>query len=713
MPAISANVDWTYLIDAVPYDPGTAGTVNVYMATRPVFFDANDVTASNRVYRGCIGQAMSVKRGFLDTTIEGTVIPGGLALPTFGAITIIAGDEFAAERAAFKSYRWSGRRVTVRRGIRGEAFSTYSVLFDGFCSAEPDFEKTNIVLPVSDIALRLSKPFQSAVYSGAGGFNGGDDLKGKPKHDAVGVVRGAEGVWVDEANGWLDVCASGFDIVLKVTDGADEVDADASDPPAAGDYYADLVNGRLRFSSPPNKVYRVDFISGFAGGSVALGTILSDIHTDRAGYLGDLPRTNLILQSQTIDNGSWQKGGVSVAANSTAAPDGTTTAEKVTEDGSAGNHYFGQTAMTVVASSTNTFSIHLKPINRTRFQLMVIDGGGSHYFFARFNLSTAAVTSSGVGGSGTFTASTVESVGGGWYRISIAGIISSATSATAYVNLLDASGNPSFTGTSTDSVYPWGAQVEPGAAPTAYIPTTTAAVTVYDERDIDTSAFTALDSARPEDVGYYVRNGESCRDVCEGLIGNAMVYLTQKPSDGQVTCGIATAPTATAETDAQVVLVITDRDIAPGSFKRKGRVAPPYALDVKGQRNWLVLSDDQIAAAAVQADKDFARQEWRTVPKVNSTTETEFPFAKRAALETAFDDLADLDSFGDDAEAVLTVPQPIAELSLVAAPFGLNLGDEVWVRSVVNEIDAPAVVGEIDERTDQNLVKLRLYGLTE
>ncbi len=43
-------------------------------------------------------------------------------------------------------------------------------------------------------------------------------------------------------------------------------------------------------------------------------------------------RTNLVLQSQTFDNASWNKttdGQVTITANAAAAPDGTTTAEKM------------------------------------------------------------------------------------------------------------------------------------------------------------------------------------------------------------------------------------------------------------------------------------------------------------------------------------------------------------------------------------------------
>lgn len=73
---------------------------------------------------------------------------------------------------------------------------------------------------------------------------------------------------------------------------------------------------------------------------------------------------------------------------------------------------------------------------------------------------------------------TIQALPNGWYRCSIQStttvtstyFISIATSALAYT----------YTGDGASGIYIWGAQIETGSTATAYIPTTTAAVSVFE-----------------------------------------------------------------------------------------------------------------------------------------------------------------------------------------------------------------------------------------
>jgi hypothetical protein len=97
--------------------------------------------------------------------------------------------------------------------------------------------------------------------------------------------------------------------------------------------------------------------------------------------------------------------------------------------------------------------------------------------FANFDLELGTVAL--VTGS-TVTAG-IENYGNGWYRCRCTNTcISSATGNGISIALIETSGAtrlPTFTGTTTDVLYGWGAQTETGSIATSYIPTTTALAT--------------------------------------------------------------------------------------------------------------------------------------------------------------------------------------------------------------------------------------------
>lgn len=200
-------------------------------------------------------------------------------------------------------------------------------------------------------------------------------------------------------------------------------------------------------------------MAGGAGGLVRNGLV--------AEYRFDECR-NLLKYSQQFDNAAWTKNRSSVTANATTAPDGTTTADKLVEDGTESNmHQIYHT--NIIASSPNVFSVHVKAAERSHVWLVSyngtdgIDGVG-------FDLSAGTVGSA----SGQATGK-IQSLGDGWYRCIINCTYTLGKTTYFYIrSAIGASsiGDSSYSGDGTSGIYIWGAQLEIGSVARTYVKTT-------------------------------------------------------------------------------------------------------------------------------------------------------------------------------------------------------------------------------------------------
>ena len=175
-------------------------------------------------------------------------------------------------------------------------------------------------------------------------------------------------------------------------------------------------------------------------------------------------RTNLVSYSEEFDNAYWTKNvGATITANSTTAPDGTTTADTLNVIAST---FSGIYRAISGASANYTISIYAKKNTKNWLYLFDVNGSAVR---AWFNLDSGVV---GTVASG-YT-STITNVGNGWYRCTLTN--NTAMSASYYQFGLSDADNSS-TPTSSGSAFIWGAQVEAGSYPTSYIPTTSSSAT--------------------------------------------------------------------------------------------------------------------------------------------------------------------------------------------------------------------------------------------
>lgn len=185
------------------------------------------------------------------------------------------------------------------------------------------------------------------------------------------------------------------------------------------------------------------------------------------GLLIEEARTNLLTYSADYTNAAWgAKTGLSLTTGVTA-PDGTSSLN--VQSTAAGTRVITQTA-TTTASTAYTASVYMQK-NATNFgALSIVDGANSAFW--TFNLNTGAVGTNVV--STLPSTATIKNVGSGWYHCTVTATASTTTLTAQALPVNSVSSGISAVG---DSVYVWGAQLEAGAFPTSYIPTTTTALT--------------------------------------------------------------------------------------------------------------------------------------------------------------------------------------------------------------------------------------------
>jgi hypothetical protein len=174
-------------------------------------------------------------------------------------------------------------------------------------------------------------------------------------------------------------------------------------------------------------------------------------------------RENLILQSEAFNTTWLTNASPTITANTTVAPDGTTTGDTIAASGANSGAY---QAITVASGVEHSFSVYIKNISGATDVLLGCDLNPINAII-NFNASTGAIISTGAG----ITGSSVTNAGNGWYRVA-GTYVSTGTSNTFVVF-----------GTGVMSFAAWGAQLETGVT-TDYIPTTTAAVSVGITADI-------------------------------------------------------------------------------------------------------------------------------------------------------------------------------------------------------------------------------------
>lgn len=163
---------------------------------------------------------------------------------------------------------------------------------------------------------------------------------------------------------------------------------------------------------------------------------------------------NLLTYSEEFSNGVYTKVATTITSNTTNAPNGTLTADKLVSTSVSSSHLVYQNLGSV--GDTRVISCFVK---KAEYRYVNLQYGTA---FARFDFDT--LTFSG-GTSNTYT-----DEGNGWYRIS--SLLTATVNARATILIPDNSGNVSYVGDDVSGTFVWGFQANIGSTAKPYFPTT-------------------------------------------------------------------------------------------------------------------------------------------------------------------------------------------------------------------------------------------------
>ena len=261
--------------------------------------------------------------------------------------------------------------------------------------------------------------------------------------------------------------------------------------------------------------------------TTAAVTVATPRITD-AGYWAEEARTNLLLRSQEFDNAAWTKTGATISADAITAPDGTTTADKLSEDTSLGAHRFLASQSKAASATTYTFSAYFKAAERSQMRL-AFDDGGSNGASAIFDASNGTIsTAAAISGDFTSPSATISSLGGGWYRATLTATSNTGTTI-RYVIGAALSGSFSYQGVSGSGIYIWQADLQAGSFATSPVPTTSVAVTRaadvgYVSGLVVPSAWTMVESHQAINIASPTYNAAA--EISDGTTNNR-VFIRQ------------------------------------------------------------------------------------------------------------------------------------------------------------------------------------------
>lgn len=192
---------------------------------------------------------------------------------------------------------------------------------------------------------------------------------------------------------------------------------------------------------------------------------------------------NFFQRSDELENAYWTATNLaSRTANAHTAPDGTTTADRLVENGSAGQHNIARNeTRTSAAEDWCAYAVVGRSVGTRNFGL-IIGRDGTNYTRAAFTLSGSGTVSSVTdNGDNTNGRAFIVSLGNGEYFCYVVAALTASTNVLLQCEMLDASLNVSYTGDGVSAILLWRTGATRSSMPTRGAQSTSAAVSAVSQ----------------------------------------------------------------------------------------------------------------------------------------------------------------------------------------------------------------------------------------
>ena len=212
------------------------------------------------------------------------------------------------------------------------------------------------------------------------------------------------------------------------------------------------------------KLYSIRPTDGDGDFTFSRGSNLAATRVDVNGLI-EKGRENLFLYSEDVSNSAYAKIGVNATYNQIANPvNGNVTADKLETNGDANSEHMVRVT-NYINAGVRTLSVYVKYINHQYVYLREL----ANNKYAVYDIQNGVVTREDAASSQITT--DIQSVGNGWYRLSMTFLVTSIAN-----NLIDVGLSPtdtSFAGAMSagSEAYFYGFQLEAGLVATDYIET--------------------------------------------------------------------------------------------------------------------------------------------------------------------------------------------------------------------------------------------------
>lgn len=330
------------------------------------------------------------------------------------------------------------------------------------------------------------------------------------------------------------------------------------------------------------------------------------------GLLLEASATNSVINSEDFSAWTeWIDIDVDITANATTAPDGTNTADKLSEaTTSISFHGVYQNSGVDLSNTTITCSAYVKPAERNILALIFYNATHNEdCIYVYFDLNSGTVTSTSVTGTATLVSTQITELQNGYFRCSATGIYSTqAGNILMMWNLVNSGTTREYAGTAGSGLYLWGAQIEVGSAATSYIPTGAAPVT----RAADVMTATLLCDVPENDYTEFAMGTTyATGDTVLVATGVELLTLDVAPATPWAVGDLITGQTS-AKT-ARVVLKLTD--LTYQIRERSGAFTLGEIIGVTGTP--AKLADQGAAHPTVTATTDRVHQIYESLQNGN------------------------------------------------------------------------------------------------